>query len=196
MKSYQEYVELGKAELSKVSSHQVKICGYAMKVVTITQGGLGSKKFYTIKDYANDIGMNHNTLSKWLEVYNDVYSKLDTKGNEKENWQRAHKINKQLKNERAEYNRQHGTVGSKQIKQTQDISADKIAHMNREMDAKPFLSEFTRLLQQVKTLRATLDKRDLGIIQDASLLLMMQKLDESSDMINDHLTNKQYKFGA
>lgn len=195
--NYNQCVEYGKRLLDDVREAQIELCRLAMTVVTISNGGIGSKKFYTISDFAKDIGMKKNTLSKWLEVYNDVYSKFDEVGNPKEAWQLAKKINKNLKHERQMINKELDQPRSQAAKKIQDISPARINKLREDIYEKPFVSEFRQAFQHAKHMQNLFDKRDLSIIEDQQLLLLATLLNKTSERINKHIRNKPaFKFGA
>lgn len=196
--TYRMCVVKARLYLDEVKVYQLNICELAMTVVTITNGGLGSEKYYTITDFARDIGMKKNTLSKWLEIYNDVYSKLDQVGNEKELWQVSKKINKQLKHERTEINKSAGRTNSHFGKKVQDTSKDRIQDLEKLINEKPFMSEFRQAMQQAIHMDNLFDRRDLNIITDSELLRLSITLNRISSKINNHLrdneNNNAYKY--
>lgn len=188
---YKNYVALAKKELKKIEGHQIRICQYALKVVTIRHGGK-SNGYYTIKDYANDIGMPSKTLQNWLLIYRNVAMKLNKPITTNKEFEKARKINDALKHVRALDNKSNDRVGTRDAykKEVPAIVVQSL-YDGLEDGTKPFLVEFTRLVSAAKHNLHILKKRDLSIIEDNHLLVLMQILDESSDIINNHLTNKK-----
>lgn len=186
--SYQDYVSLGKKLVEEVEDKQIKICMYAMKVCTIRHGGI-SKGFYTITDYAKDIGIKPKTLQNWLCVYRNVILKL--RPDQKAVWQQASRANAVLEENRNMDNAIKGTVGRRKSN-PRNLPSEKVQKIyDQFVDGKPFIAEFTGMVQYAKRLKGILNARDLSIIPDAQMLLYMNLLDECSDIINDHLTKKK-----
>ena len=61
MKSYLDYVLLAKQEIKAIEGHQIRICEYADAACTIRHGGR-SNGYYTLTDFARDIGLPTKTL--------------------------------------------------------------------------------------------------------------------------------------
>jgi transposase-like protein len=187
---YEKYVELGKELLNKVEDYQLKICKYAMEVCTIRHGG-HSKGYYTIKDYARDIGMNTKTLQNWLITYRNVVLKLSIDQQANLNWNKASKVNNVL-----EENRTMDNAINKKPR-TRDafkkhLAPEKVQKIyDAYSEQKPFEGEFVNMVQQTKGFKNLLEKRDLSIVEDKHLAHFMTLLDECSDLINEYLTLKK-----
>ncbi len=192
-KEYKNYVELGKAELAKIEGHQKRICAYAMEVVTIRHGGR-SGDLYTIKRYAEDIGMNPKTLQNWLQVYRNVVMKLEDP--EKADFQKASKVNNILEENRTIDNAVGGTPKTRTAYK-KDVPKEKVRSLYAQYEeGKPFEGEFINIMQQLKSFKNLLDKRDLNLIKDEHLLHAMDLFDYCGDVINRHLTAKRKKKSA
>lgn len=193
-KDYQNYVKLGKAELKTIEGHQRRIAEYAIKVCTIRHGGR-SNGYYTLTDYANDIGMNIKTLQNWVQIYKNVILKLDKKRQDKATWKQAASVNQFLKEDRTIDNQINERPRGSKMAYKSDIHADKVQKLYDNMkEAKPFETEFITITQAAKNMKNVLTKRDLSIIPDDRWGYLMKIIDECSDIINDHLTkNKKNK---
>jgi hypothetical protein len=188
--NYEHYVQLGKSLLSEVHNKQFKICEYAMKVCTIRHGGR-SDGYYTIKDYANDIGMTPKTLQNWLVVYRNVVLKLNDDQKSEMNWNKASKVNNVLDENRTIDNAINKDVGKK-TRFKNGVKKEVVQKLyDKYSEQKPFEGEFVNMVQQMKSFKNILQKRDLNIIQDAHMIVLMELFDCCSDLINDHLTSKR-----
>lgn len=189
---YKEYVILGKKALSNIQDIQKKICSYAMEVITIRHGGK-SEGVYTIKKYAEDIGMNPKTLQNWLQVYNNVVVKLEDPNNA--NWSNASKVNNCLEENRVIDNHLDGKSKSRSAYK-KNVPVDRVRSLYHAYEhEKPFEGEFINIVQQAKSHRNLLQKRDLNIIQDAHLDHLESILAECSTLIKNHLTKKRNSMG-
>lgn len=193
-KQYKEYVILGKKELQQIEGHQKRICKYAMEVITIRHGGI-SKGIYTIKKYADDIGMNPKTLQNWLQVYNNVIVKLEEP--EKADFQKASKVNNILDEESVIDNAVNGKVHTRDgYKKKKNVPAEKVQKLyNQYHEGKPFEGEFMNIVQQAKSHKLLLEKRDLNIIQDSQLDHLLTTMQCSVDILKMHLTRKRRNMG-
>lgn len=72
---YKDAVSKGRLLVNQAKDIHYKIAEAAIEVCDLTIGG-DVKGRYTLKGYANDIGMNHSTLQTWVREYKNVVSKL------------------------------------------------------------------------------------------------------------------------
>lgn len=188
-KDYKNFVALGKKELT------TKIAEYATKVCTIRHGGR-SDGYYTLVDYANDIGLSPKTLQNWVQIYRNVILKLDEKRKAKADWKTASSVNQFLKEDRTIDNQINERPKGSKMAYKSDIHEGKVQKLYDNMsESKPFETEFITITQASKNMRNILSKRDLSIIPDDRWGYLMKVLDECSDLINDHLTkNKKRKI--
>lgn len=188
---YKNYVTLAKKELKQIEGHQIRICQYALKVVTIRHGGR-SDGYYTIKDFSADINMPYKTLQNWIQIYRNVAMKLNKPITTTTEFEKSRKVNDALKNVRALNNAYNGTQGTRQ-EYKKEIPASVVQSMydGLEDGTKPFIMEFTRVVAAAKHNLHILKKRDLSMIEDSHLVILMQILDQSSDIINNYLTAKK-----
>lgn len=68
--------------LRLATGHRMKIAGLAYECAYISKGGRFPKGVYTLKMFAEDIGVKPATLYEWCRIYSNVYSKLDKKRQE------------------------------------------------------------------------------------------------------------------
>lgn len=218
--NYQDFVDRAKRELRKIEGHQARIAEMAVRVCTIRHGGV-SKGFYTITQFAEDIGVNEKTLQNWVQTYRNVYTKIDVPAGESPSWKKAARVNNLLKEERTITNEIEGKPKSR-FAFKQEVPKERINQLYHA--EKPFEGEFFNISEQAKTIRGalenhsddlnnmpmdkfqridasakhinnTLGKRDLSIITDERLMYLMSVLDEASEKINTYLTNKRKNAG-
>ena len=186
-KKYNEYVELGKELLGKIEGHKIKICEYALAVCEIKHGGI-SDHLYTIKDYAEDIGMVPKTLRNWLSVYRNVILKIDNIELSNDSFRVARRVDNIIKQECLSNN-----IPMAKRKDYKKLLPKKFINelYNAELEEKPFKSEYRTHIARLKNLKHALGIKDLSILLESELIEMMQVLDASSDMINDYLTQNR-----
>lgn len=188
---YDDYVKLGKEIVDQVKDKQIKICALAMKVCTIRHGGRSSG-YYTMTDYAKDIGLNNKTLNQWMLIYRNVVMKLSELQRESLIWNNASRVENILAECRTIDNSIDGKKRRKNFKDK--IPKERVQKLYNDFtEAKPFENEFINMVQHMKSFKALLEKRDLSIIDEKRMLFFMEILDECSDIVNDHLTNKKRK---
>jgi len=188
MSIYNYYVDLGKGLINKIEGHQVLIAGYAVAVCDIRHGGKSSG-YYTLTNYAKDIGMNKKTLQNWVQAYRNVVIKLDRPVLTKEEWSAVRRTNDILTMDVTIKNKISGIKGKKKTINTPKERVQKI-YDEVEIEEKPFTLELTRCLQAAKNIKFLMSTRDISIGEIKPLTALMELLDESSDLINDNLTKR------
>lgn len=194
---YRNYVTLAKKELKAIEGHQIRICEYAMKVCQIRHGGR-SDNYYTVTDFAQDIGMVSKTLQNWMLTYRNVVMKLDKPISTKKEWEAAKKVENILREERVITNRINEKPTGSKYAQSLPAPAEKVQSIfGKVLDnyERPFESEFAQILRASKHSLHLLQKRELGIIKDEQLAYLMGILDNASDLINNYLTLKKKNKG-
>lgn len=183
---YQQYVTEGRRLVQKIETYQLELSILATKVCEIRHGGI-SNNIYTMKRFAEDIGLHPKTLSNWVAIYRHVIKKGDIKVESKQDWEKARRVHDKLKEERVNINREAGKPGTRHAYK-KDVPKDKILKLYSEIDEKPFVNEVTRAIQSAKHIKYLMSTRDLSIVESARLSELMELLDQSSDIINDYLT--------
>lgn len=163
----------------------------ALKVCEIRHGGR-SDKYYTMSDFADDIGVNRKTLQQWVHTYRDILLKCDLGEPTPKQWADAAKVEKLLKNTRTIDNKLAGKSGTRHSYR-KDIPRSTIRQLFKEVseDKDNTLFKVNRGLNQAKHVRSIIKTIDMNKIDPKFLESMMEILDETSDMINDFLTNKR-----
>ncbi|MCP4914525.1 MAG: hypothetical protein GY909_15530 [Oligoflexia bacterium] len=108
---YQECVSKGRALVKRMNFYQVEIAKLALKVCDIRHGGI-STNIYTLKRFASDINVHHNSLSGWVINYRDICQKIGIENPTMEDWSKANKARRVLKTLRSEENRKNSTPRS------------------------------------------------------------------------------------
>ncbi len=185
------YVKQGRRLLEEIDVYQAEISKMALEVCDIRHGGKTLEKIYTIKDFANDLGMKPKTLQGWVGTYRDVVLKADIEIKTSDDWKAASKANNMMAKERTLQNKLEGTPKAKG-NYKKEVSATKVKSLydSIQADEKPFLTELVTATQNAKHIKHVLKKRELSIASDANLTELMNILDEASDIINDYLTAK------
>lgn len=193
---YKNYVNLAKKELKAIEGHEIRICEYAMQVCTIRHGGQ-SAGYYTITDFARDIGMPHKTLSNWLLTYRNVVKKLEKPITTSKEFANARKVESYLREERIIKNRINEKPVGSRYAQSQPVSEEKVRSIYSQVEHsdRPFEGEFAVMLRGAKHTLNLLQKRELNIIDDDQLEYLMSVLDNASDLLNNHLTRKRKNQG-
>jgi hypothetical protein len=192
MKSYEDYVLRAREILNKLECYQAHIAQMGLEVCQIRHGGK-SNGFYTIKDFAHDIGMSSKTLSNWISIYRDVLTKIGVNNPTPEQWAAASKTCNYLKTQRTEINREEGKPGTRNAfkKKVPSGSIKKIFDEIAGGEGETIKLE--RIYSQVLHSRSVLLAMDLSKVDSLKLARVMEWLDECSDHINNHLTASRAK---
>lgn len=92
---YQSYVNRGREIAANIESGKVEIAKMALAVCDIRHGGK-SDGYYTIADYADDIGVNRKNVATWVTLYRDILVKSGKENPSKEDWHTATRVDKIL----------------------------------------------------------------------------------------------------
>lgn len=96
--SYNQCVERAKDLIKDRNSLKYEICELTLRVCDIKRGGhAGKVKYYTIKDFAKDIGIVYGTLEKWLLEHRRVVKKIGIKNPNKEDYKIIKEVVKRVK---------------------------------------------------------------------------------------------------
>lgn len=188
-KTYSECVIAAKDMLKRIEAYQVKIAECAISACDIRHGGI-SGGYYTIKDFAQDIGMAYKTLQSWVQIYRNVIEKIDDKIDTDKKWQDVRKTNDIISIQTTAQNAIEKTTNRRRNIHCPAEKVQKI-YTSLQDDEKPFVLELTRITQSSKYALNVIGKRDLNIADDNDLAQLMATLDKASDIINDHLTKKK-----
>ena len=188
----QLYIRQGKRLLEEIGIYQVEIAKMALAICDIRHGGKTLEKIYTIKDFANDIGMKPKTLQGWVGTFRDVVLKAGITISTPEDWKAANKTNNTLIKERTLQNKIDGTPKKKgSYKQQIPAGTVRSLYDSIQSEDNPFVTELVTITQSAKHIKHILGKRELNLASDVNLTDLMNILDEASDLINNHLTAKQ-----
>jgi hypothetical protein len=194
-KEYLSLVAKGKSLLKTVVCYQATLAAYTLKVCTISHGGRAGSKFYTLTDYAKDLGMNKKTLSEWVSTYKIVIKTVGLNNNNctMKDWEAANRVMKFLGMEK----RVSNNNGRKERGVRSDISADRIKTLFGENYSKRSASsdvkEYIRNTLQIKN---KLQEIKLDEIDDVDLIALKEHLDAASHRIYLHFKGKAKKAKA
>jgi hypothetical protein len=193
--SYDDFVGMGKELLKRIDSYQARIAFYACKICDIRHGG-PSGKYYTLTDYARDIGLPQKTLANWTRTYRHVIEKLGIpiEKIDKETWKIAARVDERMSWDVRRINNSNNSPKSKQSYKDK-VSIQEVQRLWKEEsdDLPSFHSELRRWITNLQAISVNIKKRELSLAHDGDLLELMRLLDDSSDVINDHLTKKKKK---
>lgn len=83
---WRSYVERAAKVVSRMAQNRLEVATIALEACDIYQGGgahwSGHEGIYTIKRFAEEIGINPKTLSNWVRTKRNVYDKLVQAGHE------------------------------------------------------------------------------------------------------------------
>jgi len=187
----EDYVNAGKGIIRTTQCYQALLAYYALKVCEIKHGGY-SKGVYTIKQYAEDIGMSAKTLQNWTLIYRRVFEHLDIEPEKatKKDWQVATRVAYLEESDNRVDNIENGTprkrAGYKPVKIGR-TSAD-IKKAFEANFVENFEYEIVGWNSTVLQMNNKLQKRDLSLANAKVLMEFMETLDEMSDFVNDYLT--------
>jgi hypothetical protein len=147
---YNELVREARGHLGKIEFHKSMVAKLALSACTIKHGGK-STGFYTLTDFAKDIGMNFKTLSNWVQIQRDVLDRVGIENPTKNEFDKASKAVNYMRIERRINNEKNGTENSKKEYNSGVTAKHVMDIFNRvETDSKVTLS--LRLRQLTKNL--------------------------------------------
>lgn len=185
--NYQEYVEAAKKLVNRVDCFQAKIAEYAVAVCQIRHGGRSSE-FYTLTNFAEDVGLPMRRLSRWVAIYK-VSLSAGVKNPTKLDWTVASKV-KQLEDMRiVSENHSTGTPRKKIKRLISNDTTKKTFQQIKNGDSQEF--EFSKAFRIIQSSKKLVMETDLDLVDDRTLGLLMSYLDEMSDCINNYLTKKK-----
>ncbi len=191
---YLYYVKEGRKLLHAIETHQAVIGYYASCVCTIKHGGKTSDEFYTLTDYAADLGINRRTLSHWSIIYRTVIEKLglDPLDVTQDDWSIAKRVSNILVNEKRAYQEQSGLQRRKGRGWPMSVTFP-VEHVKRLFEenrkAPSVQSQFDTILDSTIYMKNKIRKMDLTQINQASLMSMRMNLEQALNEVTNHLIN-------
>lgn len=188
--TYEWYLNASRSILKNMVCQQAVLGFYATKVCTIRHGGI-SGDHYTIKRFAEDLGLNPKTLNEWTAVYRRVIQHLDIDpiNITPKEWRSARRIAYQIEGETRKKNIQSGRPKAKGDYAVKKEDIKKLWQEN--LDGPSVLYEVREWSSKLRTLHSNLEKRDLKLADPFDLLEVMTNADLVSDLINDFLTKQK-----
>lgn len=185
--NYQEYVEAAKRLVNRIDCFQGKIAEYAMAVCQIRHGGR-SDGYYTLTDFAEDVGITGKQLSRWVGIYR-VSLSVGIKNPTTKDWTTLTKM-KQIETMKISAENNSTNTPRKKIKPIVDSNSRKetFQRINNGSDKEWEFSKLFKLVQSNKNINSRID---LDAIDEKDIGLLMKYLDEMSDQLNDYLTTKK-----
>jgi len=165
--SYSDLVEEGKSLINAVDLFKLKIAKLAVKACTIRHGGRSSG-YYTLSDFAKDIGVDRKKLSDWVLIYRRVVVPANLKITSEKDWNIAARVSERIAKENTIIRKKDGDVRSKFVAFSPDKKllnhliddvqkgADAYVHIRR------YLSTALNLIKEIKTASI----RDKNILLD------------------------------
>lgn len=190
--SIEGYIQAGKGIVKTSQCYQALLAHYALKVCQIKHGGY-SKGIYTVKNYADDIGMHYKTLQNWTLIYRRVVAHLDIKPEKmtQKDWHVATKVAYLQENENRANNIVEGTPRKRNEYKPSKIerTSEQIKRSFEANFVQTFENEISNWNNSILQMKRKLLVRDLRIANKLVLIEFMQHLDEMSDHVNDFLTD-------
>ena len=192
--SYQDYVEAGKKIVKGIACYQAVLAFYACQVCAIRHGGK-SDAYYTITDYARDIGITPKTLQSWTLVYRNVIEKIGLMPEEvtKEQWKIASRVNDNMSYENRSQNRDNGTNRQRMSYKKQYPPTFVKELFDKESEGPTFKTELRSWVHSTRLVKNVIQKRDLSLAEANDLKELMEMCDTISDHINDYLSAQRKK---
>jgi len=192
---YLKLVDKAKFLLTKKEMIKMEIAQMALEVCTIKHGGI-SKGFYTLQDFAKDIGIDRKKLSDWTLTYKMIVAKIPDFIKTESDWAKAHKISLSLSRSRAIQNKQSASVGTRGLlKKDLERSAEEILvlftenndNVQRLSYAQEASSRCLFNLKQIESLRDTDIKFIYNINDDLNKVIDIanQCLDITLKLVDD-----------
>ena len=193
MKSYNDYVFAAKEKLKQVKNIQAEIAKMAINVCDIRHGGISSA-YYTMKDFSDDIGMNHATLAQWVAIYRNVLVKCDIKNPTPDDWKAASKTDRMLKNRGTVNNTLSGHKGTLKNNRKNAPKAVVKDMFEAIQGGDKHDLDLDRLYTSSRHIICLAKRLEMDVVDENTLIRIMENLDSASDVINNFLTeNKRNK---
>lgn len=96
--TYSELVEEGKNLINLSKLIKLKLAKLAIKACTIKHGGI-SNNYYTLKNFAEDVGVCNKQLSDWVLVYKRVVKPANMRVVEEKDWSIAKRVSDRIAKE-------------------------------------------------------------------------------------------------
>jgi hypothetical protein len=127
--SYFDLVEEGRRLLRTTQLFRLKIAKMAIKACTIRHGGKSSG-YYTLTEFAKDIGANRKDVSEWVLVYKRVVVHLEKQIKSDQDFNTARRVADRLAKEQTALKKVMGTSGRKN--QAESVPPAKVREMFSE----------------------------------------------------------------
>lgn len=175
LKEYEIAVNQGKEIVGQLKSRQAELAKLAVKVCTIRHGGI-SNGFYTIKQFALDIGMNPKTLQDYVSIYRNVVLVVKKEEDKvsPEEWRAASKVKRRIDFENTTERRSSGDLGRKIIPvkvPPQEIKKEYKAHLSGEATMNHKIYNWNSELLFISNALPNLQKED--VIRNKKVLTEM-----------------------
>lgn len=202
---YNNFVAFGKTLVKKLDNiknhkvaHQSQIARYAIAICDIRHGGTTTEQYYTITEYARDIGLPQSTVSHWVCMYRDILLKIGISEPTRGEWTKSRKVLELLKREyiNADITNPDQKRFDKKFKDS--IPRKEVQGLFDGIVKDPFVFGVLDATNSAKQIRKLLIKSDLSVVQDKRLIELMNILNDSKEFINGYLVrsnSEQIKTG-
>lgn len=191
--TYADYVEMGRSLLRGIEVFQARIAFYACRVCQIRHGG-HSNGYYTLTDYARDLGVPKNSLQGWTLTYRNVIMKLEIPLERvtKEVWRTANRVNDNISWKNRSDNRDNGTH-RRALKYKPNLPAAEVRQMFVEEsgDTPSVRTEVRSWMAYTRQMKNNLMKRDLNLVNDGDLFELMTTMLIMTKKIDDNLQERK-----
>lgn len=187
MKSFDQLVHQAKKHISEIDFHKSQVAALALKVCEIKTGRPAGGT-YTVKEFADSIGIKYERLMNWVRIYRDVCIPAGKTSPTPGEWSKASSAHKKVTDKAAAENKFIGMDSGKKPKTpTKDEFKDEFFKvMNGE--SSDIMGE---IYKEIRRIYHRVEKLDLNTQDTATLNNTMILIDRMSDKINDHLTSKK-----
>lgn len=187
---YEDYVREGRKLLSAVNCYQCMIGYYATMVCDLSHGGRKIRGQYTVKKYAQDIGMHPKTLSEWIGTYRNVIEKLSIEPTDvtQADWTLAQRVHALLKNEKRHTQELLELQGKKNKGWRKLMPVDRVRELwaqNRDGRCTQLaIDGYTDAVIGIKNKLRTLP---LDNCSEVSIMALKKNLDDASGIITNYM---------
>jgi hypothetical protein len=166
-----------------MESYQHKIAEMALEVCQIKHGG-NSTGFYTLTNFADDIGINRKTLSGWVAIYRDILLKCRINTPTQKDWSDASKVERVLKSEGRIENKKKGAPRAKNAyvkNMDEKVVLELFEKFQKEDEDEEY--ELGKILSSSRHNNFKLKELDLYACDQAKISELLEILNESISLL-------------
>lgn len=188
METFEQLVFKAREHLEEIEFRKAQIAALALKVCEI-KTGRPSGGSYTIREFAESIEVNYQTLMSWVRIYRDVCIPIGLINPSDKEWKQASAAHRKVVEVSSGKN-STVTMHGGQAPISPNYKEFQKAFMDQDYGKNDV---FSGVYRELRAIYNRIEKLDLGTQDPSVLNSSMVLMDKISDIINDHLTKSKKK---